>query len=138
MDNKNGRQTADIRKRGHRQQQKIDLALSKSFHPRFLSDADNRIAVVRTMKRMIERLKVDAGGNESFQKEMLCQHAVFMHVLLETMETKALEREPSFDIGAFTQAINCLTGLLRNLGLERRVKQAGGLNAYMAERNGKK
>ncbi len=82
---------ADIRKQGRRAQKRIQLALSKQFNPRFLEDADNRIAVVRTIKKRVEQLMVDAGGSESPQKAYLVKRAVFVATLLETIEVEALE-----------------------------------------------
>jgi hypothetical protein len=39
------------------------------------------------------------------------------------------------DWASFTQAINTLCGLLGRLGLERRVKQAGGVLEYVKEKH---
>lgn len=125
--------TATIRKQSRRQQKRLGLSLAKQFQPHFWQDADSRIAVVRTIRKRVELMKEHAGGNESYQREILCQRAVFVAILLETAETKAAEGEP-LDLSAYVQAVNCLQGLLRALGLEKRMKQAGGLQAYL---NGK-
>src|SRR6266545_174343 len=121
MDERNG-QTATIRKQSRRQQKRLGLALSKQFKPHFWSDADSRIAVVRTIRKRVELMKSHAGGNESYQREILCERAVFVAILLETAETKAAEGEP-LDLAAYVQGVNALTGLLRALGLEKRMKQ---------------
>jgi hypothetical protein len=68
---------------------------------------------------------------------MLVSRAVFIAVLHETQERAAMETTPrdksAFDLGVYTQGVNCLMGLLRCLGLEKRVKAAGGLKHYMQE-----
>lgn len=122
-----------LSKKGERSSKTQDIILSKTFKPRFLDDADQRFAVVRTIKKRVEALMQDAGGYESTQRAMLVKHAVFLHVLLETLETKAAQ-EGELDMGQFVQAINSLVGLLRILGLEKRIKRAGGLKEYLEER----
>ncbi len=135
MDSSNGHQTdkwgtANLRKQSRRQQKRLSLALHKQFKPYFWQDADSRIAVVRIIRNRVERMKSDAGGSESYQREILCQRAVFISILLETAETRAAEGEP-FDMGAYVQGVNALMGLLKALGLEKRVKSAGGLKEYL-------
>jgi hypothetical protein len=124
-----------LRKRGRRSQKRLDLALSKQFNPRFLEDADSRISVVRTIRKNVQRMMQDAGGHESYQKEILCKRAVFIATLLESLEVRALEGE-ALDWGSYVQACNGLCGLLGKLGLSRAVKKAGGLQEYIKQRNG--
>ena len=123
-----------LRKKGRRARKRLDVVLSKQFTPRLLDDADNRLAIVRSIKKKVELLMHDAGGNESTQRAMLIKHAVFLHVLLETQETELAETG-KLDLGSFVQAINSLVGLLRMLGLEKRLKAANGdLSTYLARR----
>ncbi len=98
------------------------------FRPRFWEDADGRCAAVKEIKRRLDRLREDAGA-DSYQKEMLCERAVFMALRLETMETEATEGR-AFEAGSYGQAVNTFLGLLKALGLERKVK-AVGLKAYI-------
>jgi len=119
-----------LRRKGRRARKKLDIVLGKTFTPRFLDDADQRLRVVRSIRRKVELLMRDAGGNESMQRAMLVKHATFLHVLLETQETELAE-SGSIDLGSFVQAINSLVGLLRMLGLEKRIKKAGGLASYL-------
>jgi hypothetical protein len=37
------------------------------------------------------------------------------------------------DPGVMTQMTNCLLGMLKSLGLEKKVHKAGGLKAYVAK-----
>jgi hypothetical protein len=138
MDGNNGEDEI-LRKRSRRAQKRLGISLLKQFHPRFLEDADTRLHVVRIMRKQVARFMDEAGGHESVQRELLCKHAAFMHIRLESMETEALEGK-LLDWGEFTQALNCFVGLLRSLGLERRTKQVGDFQSYIAgkERNGHK
>jgi hypothetical protein len=106
-------------------------SLPVKFEPRFLDDADSRIAVVRTIRKRVELLKEHCGA-DSYQKEMMCLHAAFLHVRLESMEVEALEGEP-FNAGEFTQAVNCLTGLLKALGLDKHAKNVTDLKAITSK-----
>jgi hypothetical protein len=101
------------------------------FTPRFWEGADGRCAVVKEIQRRHERLRRDSGA-DSYQKELLCQRAVFISLQLETAEREATETTGKFDAGVYTQMTNSLMGLLRALGLERKV-QAIGLRAYIGK-----
>ena len=57
----------------------------------------------------------------------------FSTVLLETMEREAIEGG-KIDAGVYVQACNALQGLLKSLGLERKVKAVGGLKDYMKDK----
>lgn len=107
------------------------------FRPRFWADSDARLAVVRCIKRRYELLKDHAGGDESFQRDLLCQRLAFISIILETQEVRAAEGG-NLDLGAYVQAVNALQGLLKTLGLERRVKQAGDLHAYVSQKEKKR
>jgi hypothetical protein len=104
--------------------------LPKRFRPKFWTDADNRCALVRQIKKRVEQLQEDTGA-DSYQKEILCERAAFMALQLETIERNATE-SGTFDPGPYVQAVNCLIGLLRSLGLDKKVK-AVGLRAYMEQ-----
>jgi hypothetical protein len=100
------------------------------FKPRFWQDSDSRIAVVKTIRRRYELLKEHAGGHESYQRDILCQRAAFLSIILETHEVRAAEGG-DLDIGAYVQACNGLSGLLIRLGLEKRIRNANDLRTYL-------
>jgi hypothetical protein len=100
------------------------------FQPRFWQDSDSRISVVKIIRRRYELLKEHAGGNESYQRDILCQRAAFLSIILETQEVKAAEGNV-LDVGSYVQACNGLSGVLIRLGLEKRVKNATDLRAYL-------
>jgi hypothetical protein len=109
------------------------IELPNRFTPQFWQDADGRCSIIKEIKRRYELLVTDAGA-DSFQKNLLAQRAVFVSVQLETMERLAVEKG-KLDAGVYTQMTNSLMGLLKSLGLERKV-QAVGLRAYMKDRAG--
>jgi hypothetical protein len=106
-------------------------ALPITFRPKFWEGADRRAAVVREVERRVELFKGDCGGGDSVQRRTLCERAAFITILLETAEVLAIDEKKPFDSGAYTQQTNTLLGLLKALGLEKRVA-ARGLKAYVA------
>jgi len=107
------------------------VPIPKKFIPRFWEQADGRSATVRLIRERVRRLMEDAAV-DSYQKELLCQRAAFVSVVLETQERDAIDTG-QFNVGSYVQAVNGLVGLLKQLGLERKVKASGGLKAYLAE-----
>lgn len=103
--------------------------LAKRFTPRFWEQADSRLATIREMRHRYDLLKADCQA-DSYQKDLLCQRATFVAAKLETMEVTATETG-EFDMGVYTQAVNCLLGLLRSLGLERKAKNVQSLESYV-------
>jgi len=104
------------------------------WSPRFLEQADGRFGLVKAVRERVERIKQDSGA-ESIQQELICSRIGFLSLLLETQETRALEdgKLPE-SMGTYLQAVNCLVGLLRVLGMEKHVRDAGDLRSYLAER----
>lgn len=103
------------------------------FKPRFWQDSDARISVVKTIRRRYEVLKEHCGGDESYQRDLLCQRAAFISIILETQEVKAAEGG-DLDLGAYTQGCNALSGLLIRLGLEKRIKSVNDLKSYLKQK----
>ena len=105
------------------------VTLPERFVPQFWDEADGRCAVIKEIRRRYEFLKEDSQA-DSYQKDLLCQRAIFISVQLETMERMATETG-KFRAGVYTQMVNALTGLLKSLGLERKIKQAVNLREYV-------
>lgn len=95
--------------------------LPQQFEPKFISTADQRLKVIRLIRKRLERL-IEEAGCTSIQKELLASEATFISVQLETMRVNALEGEP-FDAGVYTQMVNCLSGLLAKLGLSKQASK---------------
>ncbi|MGZ0655636.1 hypothetical protein ACWPKS_08510 [Coraliomargarita sp. W4R72] len=102
--------------------------ITTRFQPEFWAEADGRCAIVKEIKRRFELLKADCGA-DSHQKDMLCQRATFIAIQLETMERKAVEEE-TFDANRYTVLSNTFLGLLKSLGLERKVKEVTDIRSY--------
>ena len=116
-----------------REQRRKEIAIPQTFVPKFLDDLDQRCGITKEIKRRYETLVEDTGA-DSYQQEMLCQRAIFVGVQLETMECMAAE-SGKFDPGIYTQMTNSLLGLLKALGLDRKIKDAASLKTYMEECN---
>ncbi|WP_442510563.1 hypothetical protein SH528x_002188 [Novipirellula sp. SH528] len=114
-----------------RSETKKDVAIPKTFIPRLWDELDGRYGIAKTIRHRYEMLREDTGA-ESYQKEMLCQRAVFIALQLETMECEATE-SGMFDPGVYTQMSNALLGLLKALGLNRHIKDTGDLQTYLEE-----
>ena len=109
-------------------------ALPARFEPRFWEESDQRIARVKLTRRRYQLLKEHGNGEGSFQRDLLCQRAAFISIILETQEVNALEGG-AFDVGSYVQGANALHGLLKTLGLERHMKRVGDLKTYLEERD---
>lgn len=119
---------------GKRRKSALDLTLPGTFTPRFLESADNRLACVREIKARITRLQEQTGA-DSYQKEILCQHAIFLCIILETMQTQALEGTEELDIGKYTQGVNAIQGILKTLGLDNQaLREVANLSEYKKRR----
>jgi hypothetical protein len=81
-------------------------------------------------------LAVEGGtpAQESIQRDLLCQRAAFLSVVLETMEVKACEGA-AIDWGGYVQAVNAFSGLLLRLGLEKRLKNVHDLQTYLEQKD---
>ncbi len=113
-----------------REKRKRDLALPTHFVPRFWGSIDGRVSLVKEIKRRYEELKEHCDA-DSHQKDLLCQRAVFVGVQLETMEITAADTG-EFDPGVYAQMCNSLLGLLKTLGLERKMpKKTMDLKSYV-------
>lgn len=102
------------------------------FQPRFLDDTDGRCSAIRELRERLEKLKTDA-AIDSYQKLLLAERAVFLTCKLETQESEAV-KTGQFDGGAYVQGLNCLLGLLKSLGLNKRTKQVTNLRDYVQKK----
>lgn len=118
-----------------RKSDKAIATLPERFVPQFWDECDGRIAVVKEIRRRVELLKTDT-ASDSYQKDILCERAVFICCQLETQERAAIEKG-EFDAGRYTQMANALVGLLRSLGLERKAKRLD-VREYIKQKEGKR
>jgi len=108
---------------------KRPATVPSEFVPQFWEEADKRQAVVKEIRRRYELLKEHASA-DSCQRDLLVQRAVFIAVQLETMEINAAQTG-AIDPGVYTQMTNTLLGLLKTLGLDRKLKQVVNLDEYV-------
>ncbi len=114
-----------------------DKKQGKTFALRLISEADQRFAVVKELKRRLKRLIEDA-GIVSVQKEMLAGRAVFLASYLQSCEVEALEGK-QVDYGRYFAAVNALSGVLNKLGLEKKLsKELTTLESYVADNDRKR
>ena len=104
-------------------QPRTKVTLPRKFDVRFLEEADGRLVAIKELRKRVEQLKADTGV-DSCQKDLLCRRACFVAAKLESMEVTAIETG-KLEVGQYVQGVNCLVGLLRCLGLERKRKQIG-------------
>ena len=95
-----------------------EMSIPDHFVPRFWDEVDGRSIIYREINERINRLMKDAGA-DSYQKELIVQEAIFVAVQLETLRVKAAETG-ELDAGSYTQMVNCLSGLLNKLGLNKK------------------
>jgi hypothetical protein len=88
-----------------------------------------RISVVKTIRKRYQLLKEHTCA-DSVQRDLLCQRAAFISVILETQEVEASE-SGNLDLAVYTQGCNALSGLLIRLGLEKRIKKVSDLQSYL-------
>ena len=105
------------------------LALTESYKPGWLDDADKRRKEVNAVIAAREALIRDLGGDLSVQKEMIVDRVIFLHLRLTTLERKFLDGG-EIDWQHFTYVSNVFVGLLAKVGLERIPKQVATLSQY--------
>jgi hypothetical protein len=111
-----------------------EVSVSTKFSPRLWEDCDARLAIIRGIRSRYHILKTAVGGDESPQRDLLAKRIAFLAILIESSEVSAAEGG-HIDRGIYIQAVNALTGLLKAVGLERRVKNAGGLRSYLEQQD---
>ena len=108
------------------------VKIPHKFVPMFWEDHVGASLVVKEIKHRVARLQEEAGA-DSYQKQMLCQIAVFIQIQLESMGVQSV-LTGELERGIYTQMANSLSGLLSKLGLKRHEEEMGGVNAYLAEK----
>ena len=108
--------------------------LPTRFKPRFLDGIDQRQTVVKTIRKMIDRIKAETGC-KTLLREILIEELVFLVVLNATARAKALDGEP-YEPGVMTQTTNAISGLAVKLGIDRLALETidGDLSAYLARK----
>jgi hypothetical protein len=107
------------------------------FSLRTINEADSRFHVVRLMRERVKNLMDDCDAHSSIGKEWMCGRAAFILGYLETQEIDAIEGT-KMDWKTYLAAVRSLTDVLTKLGLDKAVKGAKTLEAYLNDaRNSK-
>ncbi len=111
---------------------KTPATIPSRFVPQFFeNDVDKRQIAVKAIKRRYQELKDDVGC-DSHQKDLLIQRAVFLSIVLETLEVEAIKTQSFEKLGVWIQGCNSLSGLLTKLGLAKTMKDAQSLQEIVA------
>ena len=111
---------------------KLLATLPETYSSDWLARLDKRTKVARAVLARVTELESDAGGADALSaaRRSLIRHAAWLDALVESYEMKLAAGE-AIDVGAFTQSLNSLLGLLRLIGLERRQKKVASLRDVM-------
>jgi hypothetical protein len=90
------------------------------------SGLDGRSVMARRYRDVLAQLVSDLGGDPSEAQSIIARRAATLAVWCEQAES-CMAKGDAIDIGSFTTATNALRRLLADLGLERRLKDIGGL-----------
>lgn len=119
----NGRRIAKQLPRKHGYTAKLK-EVPAQFMPDWLDRMDARYATVRRLRERFRALVEDQGGIEqlSYSQQTLAKRAIHLEALAESMEARLL-RGDEVDVNQFTNTINCLTNVLRTLGVRSQKKR---------------
>lgn len=103
-----------------------------SYTGDWIERLDGRTNIARAVRDRLHALETDLGGrdNLSYQQRALAKRAIWTEAVIEQREA-ALARGDEIDLGQLIQANNGLIGLLKALGLERRVRDVPDLQSYL-------
>ena len=118
-----------------RKQLEKSVELPTTFSPRLWSDADGRIAIVKAIRKKAGEYKEDSNADTSM-KETLCERAAFIRVRLDSYELEMIEGKAIAE-GVYTQMVNCLSGLLTKLGLDKQAANGPTLEGYLKSKETK-
>lgn len=122
------------------------MKLPEKYNPCFMKDLDKRTEIFQLLHNAHTDVTIDLGGfaNLSHIKRALVERFVFLEFTLRSLEQKMVEDSKSEKksprlLGKWLMAANCLSGLSKTLGLERRAKQIDcDLQSYVQGKKEKK
>ena len=110
----------------------VSAKKDRGFSLRQINEADARLAVVKTLRKRLKQLMVDAGV-DCIQREWLAGRAVFLVAHLESLEVDALEGK-DIDWRSYIQSVKALSDVLNKLGLDKDVTRGvKRLETYIVE-----
>ncbi|MHB8971318.1 MAG: hypothetical protein ACYC3X_18860 [Pirellulaceae bacterium] len=96
--------------------------LPKSYRTGALTEVSRLTSTGKELSATFSALIADAGGLDQMTigSLMICERLSFLHMMLRQMERKIVD-DPAKNqnlLGKWASAVNCLTGLIRTLGLD--------------------
>jgi hypothetical protein len=118
---------------GRKAKDKRLATIPPTYTPDFVERLDGRTKLATIIPARIAAIESDLGGTESLShfRKSLVRRAVWLEAVVETFE-QGLACDRLTDLGAYTQAINSMLGIYRQLGLERRLKTVRSLRDVMS------
>jgi hypothetical protein len=114
----------------------------KVFEQGFLQKLDGRTVAFQALNDSFNELTADLGGVKGLSHIQLClvERFVFLEYFLKSLEAKIASspKKSSRLIARWVQSLNCLIGLAKCVGLERRVKTVTNLKDYVLSKKSKK
>jgi len=99
----------------------------------FLDGIDCRYKATRLLKEKYEALVADLGGPDelSYQETVIARRVIHLEAVIEDFEQGRLDGEQRLEWSAYFSSVNTMTGLLKALGLKRRIRSAKTLQDHI-------
>ncbi len=114
---------------GRKTKEKRLATIGTTYDPQFMERLDGRTNLSWIIPQRVAAIEQDLGGtdNLSYARRSLVKRAVWLEAVVETFEQN-LAADRTTDLGAYTQAINSMLGIYRQLGIERRSRHVSALD----------
>lgn len=106
------------------------LVPPKNYRQTRIEQLDGRYRLVKALKRREEQLAADLGGDLSYQKRSLVCRFVCLESWIEQQEQKLISGKPINET-LWLSAMNCFTGIIGRLGLERQARPIKSLQEVL-------
>lgn len=104
------------------------------FQPDWLEKLDGRTAIARAVNTRLCELISELGDTVTYQRASLAKRIVWLECLIEQRETAMARGEP-LDETRHIAAVNALSGLYRQIGLDRQARNVPDLRSYIEARS---
>ncbi len=111
-----------------KKRQKKVQTLPTRYKKDFLKNIDGRMELAKDLRKKHRAIMSDLGGEENLSAIAITfvEKFVWLDAILKSLELKIVASEDNNDLadllGKWVQALNCLVGLGKSLGLQRRAK----------------
>jgi hypothetical protein len=108
------------------------LVPPKEYRKSRIDQLDGRYRAVKALKSRQQQLAADLGGDLSYQKQSLTCRVVCLESWIEQQEQKLIAGQPINET-LWLSALNCFTGLIGRLGIERQARPIKSLAQYLQD-----